>query len=181
MYIIICETNLQSRLNAWDRVLRAGALGWPWGMGWRGRWEGSSGWGTHVHPWLIHVSVWQKPLQYCNQPPIKIINFLKKVKRQHRLGGEKIPPRKTLLLGLLHVKIFSQRGWVGFHHSSSHLGSLLQGASPAPQRESHSTDGLPKIILLVQASFHLICHVSELFTTLVWDKPEDGQDVGVWS
>ena len=24
-----------------------------------------SGWGTHVHTWLIHVNVWQKPLQYC--------------------------------------------------------------------------------------------------------------------
>ena len=33
MYIIICETDRQSRFNAWDRVLRAGALGWPWGMG----------------------------------------------------------------------------------------------------------------------------------------------------
>ena len=21
--------------------------------------EGSSGWGTHVHPWQIHVNVWQ--------------------------------------------------------------------------------------------------------------------------
>ena len=21
---------------------------------------GGSGWGTHVHPWLIHVNVWQK-------------------------------------------------------------------------------------------------------------------------
>ena len=20
---------------------------------------------THVHPWLIHVDVWQKPPQYC--------------------------------------------------------------------------------------------------------------------
>ena len=26
--------------------------------------EGDSGWETHVHPWLIHVNVWQKPLQY---------------------------------------------------------------------------------------------------------------------
>ena len=26
--------------------------------------RGSSGWGTHVHPWLIQVNVWQKPLQY---------------------------------------------------------------------------------------------------------------------
>ena len=23
------------------------------------------GWGTHVHPWLIYLNVWQKPLQYC--------------------------------------------------------------------------------------------------------------------
>ena len=22
-----------------------------------GRWEGGSGWGTHVHPWQIHVDV----------------------------------------------------------------------------------------------------------------------------
>ena len=21
---------------------------------------------THVHPWLIHVNVWQKPPQFCN-------------------------------------------------------------------------------------------------------------------
>ena len=27
--------------------------------------EGGSGWGTHVHPWLIHVTVWEKPTQYC--------------------------------------------------------------------------------------------------------------------
>ena len=70
MYIIICEIDHQSRLDAWDRVLRAGALGWPLGMGLGGRWEGGSGWGTHVHPWLIHVNVWQKPPQYC-----KVIQF----------------------------------------------------------------------------------------------------------
>ena len=33
------------------------ALGRPRGMGWRGRWEEGSGWGTHVTPWLIHVNV----------------------------------------------------------------------------------------------------------------------------
>ena len=39
-------------------------------MEWGVRWEGSSGWGTHVHPWLIHVNVWQKPPQYR-----KVIQF----------------------------------------------------------------------------------------------------------
>ena len=29
----------------------------PRGMGWGGRWEGGSGWGTHVNSWLIHVNV----------------------------------------------------------------------------------------------------------------------------
>ena len=40
MYIIICKTDHLSRLNVWGRVLRAGALGWHWGMGWGGKWEG---------------------------------------------------------------------------------------------------------------------------------------------
>ena len=29
----------------------------PRGTGWRGRWGGGSGWGTHVNPWLIHFNV----------------------------------------------------------------------------------------------------------------------------
>ena len=59
-----CERDY-CRSDAGDRALRAGALGWPWGMAWGRRWEGGSGWGTHVHPWLIHVNVWQKLLHYC--------------------------------------------------------------------------------------------------------------------
>ena len=38
------------------QVLGAGTLGRPRGMGWGGRREGGSGWGTHVNPWLIHVN-----------------------------------------------------------------------------------------------------------------------------
>ena len=60
MYITVCETDHQSKFNARNGALKDGALGQPRGMGWRGRWEGHSGWGTHVHLWLIHVNVWQK-------------------------------------------------------------------------------------------------------------------------
>ena len=28
--------------------------------------EGQNGEHIHVHPWLVHVDVWQKPPQYCN-------------------------------------------------------------------------------------------------------------------
>ena len=57
------------------QVLRPGALGRPRGIGWRGRWEGGSGWGLHVDPWLIHVNVWQKPLQYCKVISLQLIKI----------------------------------------------------------------------------------------------------------
>ena len=59
-------------------VLGAGALGRPRGMGWGGRWEGGSGWGTHVNPWLIHLNVWQKPLQYCKVISLQLIKINEK-------------------------------------------------------------------------------------------------------
>ena len=64
------------------QVLRAGALGGPRRMGWRGRWEGGSGWGTHVNPWLIHVTVWQKPLQYCKVISLQLIKINGKKKQK---------------------------------------------------------------------------------------------------
>ena len=33
--------------NLWDGMGKE--------VGGRGRWMGASGWGTHIHPWLIHV------------------------------------------------------------------------------------------------------------------------------
>ena len=59
MYITTCEIDDQSKFNAWNRALKTGTPGQPRGMGWGGRWEGGLGWETHVHPWLIHVSVWK--------------------------------------------------------------------------------------------------------------------------
>ena len=32
-------------------------------------------WGTHVNPWLIHVNVWQKPLQYCKVISLQLIKI----------------------------------------------------------------------------------------------------------
>ena len=64
MYITICDTDHQSKFNAWNRALKASALDNPEGWDGEGGGRRGSGWETHVHPWLIHVNVWQKP-QYC--------------------------------------------------------------------------------------------------------------------
>ena len=62
------------------RCMRQGAQGWCTGMtlgdGMGRRWERGSGWGTQVHPWLIHVNLWQKPPQYC-----KVIGLQLKFKK----------------------------------------------------------------------------------------------------
>ena len=57
MYITICNIDDQGKFDARSRALKASALGQPQPEVWGGR--------THVHPWLIHVDVWQKPPQYC--------------------------------------------------------------------------------------------------------------------
>ena len=68
----------------WYRIFGAGALGWPRGMGWGGRWEGGSGWGTHVHSWRIQVNVWQN--QYNIVKYNKLIKyFFKKRKNKKKM------------------------------------------------------------------------------------------------
>ena len=42
-----------------DTGCLAGALGCPREMVQGGKWEGGSGWETHVYPWQIRVDVWQ--------------------------------------------------------------------------------------------------------------------------
>ena len=86
----------------WDRspvqvgcmrqVLRPGALGRSRGIGWRERWERGSGWGIHVNRWLIHVSVWQKPLQYCKVISLQLIkiNEKKRKKKNNENSNKKI-------------------------------------------------------------------------------------------
>ena len=45
-----------SKLVLWDH---------PEGQGGEEGGRGVQDRGTHVHPWLIQVDVWQKPPQYC--------------------------------------------------------------------------------------------------------------------
>ena len=54
----------------------SGLVHWddPEGWGGEGGGRGGSGWGTHVHPWLIHVDVWQKPPQYCKVISLQLKN-----------------------------------------------------------------------------------------------------------
>ena len=62
MCITICETDRQSRFDAGC----SGLVQWDDPEGWDG--EGAKRgvrMGTHMHPWLIHVNVRQKPPQYC--------------------------------------------------------------------------------------------------------------------
>ena len=78
------------------QVLRAGALGRPRGMGWGGRWEGGSGWGTHVNQWLIHVNVWQKPLQYCKVTILQLIEINEKKKNTQQSKKTKTMASSTI-------------------------------------------------------------------------------------
>ena len=73
------------------QVLKAGALGRPRGMGWGGRWERGSGWGAHVNPWLIHVRVWQKPLQYYKVIGLQLIKINEKKRKYKKKSSFSLP------------------------------------------------------------------------------------------
>ena len=63
------------------QVLRPGVLGRPRGIGWRGRWKRASGWGIHVTPWMIHVNIWQNPLQCCEVISLQLIKTNEKINK----------------------------------------------------------------------------------------------------
>ena len=79
------------------QVLGAGALGRSRGMGWGGRREGGSGWGTHVNPWLIHVNGWQKPLQYHKVISLQLIKINGKKTHSKLQEAKSPPPKKNIL------------------------------------------------------------------------------------
>ena len=58
------------KLVLWDNP-----EGWDGEGGGRAVWDG----GTHVHPWLIHVNVWQKIPQYCKAISLQL-KYINKIK-----------------------------------------------------------------------------------------------------
>ena len=52
-----CILSRVKQITSPDWMHETSALGRPRGIGWRGRWEGRLGWGTHVNPWLFHFNV----------------------------------------------------------------------------------------------------------------------------
>ena len=77
-----------AQVGCMRQVLGPGALGRPRGIGWRGRWERGLGWGIHVYPWLIHVNVWQKPLQYCKVISLQLIKINEEKKPIKKIKAE---------------------------------------------------------------------------------------------
>ena len=55
---------------------------------------GGSGWGTLVNPWLIHVNIWQKPLQYCKVISLQLIKINEKNQPKKYNQKEKINRRR---------------------------------------------------------------------------------------
>ena len=98
IYITICETDRQSKFDVWNRALKAGALGQPWGMRCGGRWEGvQDGGRMHTRGWFM--SVYSK-------------NHYNIVKQ---LASNEINNFKALILHLyinsFHLNLFIWNGW----------------------------------------------------------------------
>ena len=86
------ETSILSRvkqITSPDWMHETSAQGWCTGKPQRDGMEREAGrgklrWGTLVNPWLIHVNVWQKPLQYCKVISLQLIKINGKKKTKNK-------------------------------------------------------------------------------------------------
>ena len=147
-----------AQVGCMRQVLRAGALGRPRGMGWGGRWEGGSRWGTHVNPWLIHVNVWQKPLQYCKVISLQLIKISEKKKKNTVVDCysllQGIFPTQELNLSLLHCR------QILYH--LSHQGSPIVTASLKGTCITRVTlsDSVASLLLVDWSHMSILIHIS---------------------
>ena len=72
---------LPAQVGCMRQVLGAGALERPWGMGWRGRREGGSGWG--IHDMADSCQCMAKPLQYCKVISLQLVKINGKKKERN--------------------------------------------------------------------------------------------------
>ena len=50
--------------------------------------ETGSGWRIRVNPWLIHVNVWQKPLQYCKVISVQLIIKINEINNKIKINNK---------------------------------------------------------------------------------------------
>ena len=80
--------HMWNRSSVQVQYMRQGAQGWCTGMtqkdGMRREMGGVFRMGNTCQPWLIHVNVWQKPLQYCKLINLQLNKFKKKSMNQNK-------------------------------------------------------------------------------------------------
>ena len=95
-----------AQVGCMRQALGPGALGRPRGSRWRGRWEGGSGWGTHINPWLFHFNVWQNSLQIKKKLKKKENNLKKTKTKTHKF------PSFPFSANLCPLEHFSHLFWI---------------------------------------------------------------------
>ena len=118
-----------AQVGCMRQVLGPGALGRSRGIGSRGRWEWGSGWGIHVYPWLIHVNVWQKPLQYCKVISLQLIKKKKK----------EVYFKTSLVAQWIRICLPIQRKWVQFLVQED--GTCLRATKPCSKTTEAGAPG----------------------------------------
>ena len=78
-----------------------------------------SGWGTHVNPWLIHVNIWQKPLQYCKVISLQLIKINEKNK----------------IIIMPNITYFLERNIYIYIYTHTHIHTQLGGKCPPLRNE----------------------------------------------
>ena len=73
-------------------------MNWDHPEGWDGEGGGKGVQdGEHVNPWLIHVNVWQKPLQYGKVISLQLIKINEKNMMKNKLGKKKNRIKEVLV------------------------------------------------------------------------------------